>query len=187
MCHMIQTDAAMNPGSSGGPLLDSCGHVIGMNTMILSTNSGTNVGVGFAIPIDTISTAVEQIIKHGRPILPGLAVQWAPDHVLRQLGIGAGAMVVRATSSELRGVFKGPYRDRQRRIVPGDIVVRINSMTVKSVDDVTRAFEGVELGDEVEVTFLRPNGRWRGHSIEVEEHRTTIVARDMGGQSMSHL
>ena len=62
--NMIQTDAAMNPGNSGGPLLSSNRRVIGMNEMIF-TSSGGSEGVGFAIPIDTVKVVVDQIIKHG--------------------------------------------------------------------------------------------------------------------------
>jgi S1-C subfamily serine protease len=61
----LQTDAALNPGSSGGPLLDSQGRVIGVNTAIF-TSSGTSVGVGFAIPVDTVRAVVPQLIAYGQ-------------------------------------------------------------------------------------------------------------------------
>jgi S1-C subfamily serine protease len=61
----IQTDAALNPGSSGGPLLDSQGRVIGVNTAIF-TSTGTSVGVGFALPIDTVRRVVPQLIAYGQ-------------------------------------------------------------------------------------------------------------------------
>src|SRR6185295_12424181 len=62
---VIQTDAAINPGNSGGPLLDSAGRLIGVNTAILSP-SGTNAGVGFAIPVDTVNRVVPELIRTGR-------------------------------------------------------------------------------------------------------------------------
>merc|ERR1712164_181590 len=63
---VIQTDAAINPGNSGGPLLDSRGRLIGVNTMIYAPNGvGANVGIGFAIPVDTVRRVVEQIITYG--------------------------------------------------------------------------------------------------------------------------
>lgn len=62
---MIQTDAAINPGNSGGPLLDSGGRLIGMNTAIYSP-SGASAGIGFAIPVDTLKTIVETIIRDGK-------------------------------------------------------------------------------------------------------------------------
>jgi S1-C subfamily serine protease len=62
---VIQTDAAINPGNSGGPLLDSSGRLIGVNTMIFSP-SGGNVGIGFAVPINTVRRVVAQLISSGR-------------------------------------------------------------------------------------------------------------------------
>merc|ERR1719152_622658 len=66
IANCIQTDAAINPGNSGGPLLDSSGNVIGVNTMIFAPNGmGGNVGIGFAVPSDTVKRIVTQIIQHG--------------------------------------------------------------------------------------------------------------------------
>src|SRR6202030_2220884 len=62
--NVIQTDAAINPGNSGGPLLDSAGRMIGVNTAILSP-SGTNAGIGFAIPIDSVNRVVPELIRRG--------------------------------------------------------------------------------------------------------------------------
>ncbi len=63
---MIQTDAAINPGNSGGPLVNSRGQVIGINTLIFSANTGANVGMGFAIPINRAKRVMEEIVKYGR-------------------------------------------------------------------------------------------------------------------------
>ena len=68
----------MNPGSSGGPLLNSAGKAIGMNTVIYSS-SGSSAGVGFAIPIDTVRAVANQLIRHGRPVQPGIGVGLLPD------------------------------------------------------------------------------------------------------------
>eukprot|EP00038_Savillea_parva_P006149 m.161986 g.161986 ORF g.161986 m.161986 type:complete len:439 (+) comp12132_c0_seq1:5406-6722(+) len=178
LANMIQTDAAINPGSSGGPLLDSSGRVIGMNTMIFSP-SGASAGVGFAIPVDTMKLSVSQIIKYGRPIRSGIGMQLAPDMVLQRLGI-EGALVWRVTSNEARGVFKESYQDRRGQIVLGDILIQINKTPIKSSLDVFRAFEDVNVGDTFEVTFLRPNGKRKGRSIEVEEHTARLQAQDVG-------
>src|SRR6185503_15906552 len=70
---VIQTDAAINPGNSGGPLLDSDGRLIGVNTAIYSP-SGSNAGLGFAIPVDTVKRTVEQIIAHGKVVPPSLGI-----------------------------------------------------------------------------------------------------------------
>src|SRR4051794_7587680 len=85
---MIQTDAAINPGNSGGPLLDSSGQLIGMNTMIYS-KTGSSAGIGFAVPISTISRIVPQIVKTGRaqPVRPGNGVH-PPPQPGRRRGLG---------------------------------------------------------------------------------------------------
>ena len=83
---VIQTDAAINPGNSGGPLLDSAGRLIGMNTQIVSP-SGAFAGIGFAVPADTVSRTVPELIKHGKLIRPGLGVSLVPDAMARRWGV----------------------------------------------------------------------------------------------------
>merc|ERR1719240_72045 len=76
----LQTDAAINPGNSGGPLLDSRGRLIGVNTMIYAPNGvGANVGIGFAIPVDTVRRVVNQIILFGQNARPSLGISVMPD------------------------------------------------------------------------------------------------------------
>ena len=84
--NVIQTDAAINPGDSGGPLLDSAGHLIGMTTAIYSP-SGSSAGIGFAIPSDEINQVATQIIKNGRVVRPFLGVHIAPERLASQAGI----------------------------------------------------------------------------------------------------
>ena len=75
---IIQTDASLNPGNSGGPLLDSAGRLIGVNTQIVSP-SGAFAGIGFAVPVDTVNRIVPELIKLGKLIRPGLGVSLVPD------------------------------------------------------------------------------------------------------------
>merc|ERR1711908_191766 len=84
----IQTDAAINPGNSGGPLLDSSGRLIGVNTAIFSPGGGQfagNVGIGFAIPVDTVRRVVNQIIRYGKGARPTLGVNVLEDALRKQL------------------------------------------------------------------------------------------------------
>src|SRR5437899_4011632 len=90
--NVIQTDAAVNPGNSGGPLLDSYGRLIGVTTAIYST-SGANTGIGFAIPVDTVNRVVPALIRHGKIIRPSLGVVPADDQVARQFGVEDGALI----------------------------------------------------------------------------------------------
>ena len=73
IANVIQTDAAINPGNSGGPLLDSAGRLIGVNTAIYSP-SGSNAGIGFAIPVDVVNRIVPQLISNGRVPTPGIGI-----------------------------------------------------------------------------------------------------------------
>jgi len=83
---VIQTDAAINPGNSGGPLLDSAGRLIGVNTAIFSP-SGSNAGIGFAIPIDTVNRVVPELIRRGRVPTPGLGIVSASEQAASRLGV----------------------------------------------------------------------------------------------------
>src|SRR5207245_9915732 len=76
--NVIQSDAAINPGNSGVPLLDSAGRLIGINTAIYSP-SGSSVGIGFAIPVDEVNQVVPQLIRSGRVVRPALGIYPAED------------------------------------------------------------------------------------------------------------
>ncbi|CAI7872363.1 unnamed protein product, partial [Closterium sp. NIES-53] len=107
---VIQTDAAINPGNSGGPLLDSSGSLIGINTAIYSP-SGASSGVGFAIPADSISGIVEQIIENGRVVRPVLGISFAPEEAVEKLGVD-GVLVLDAPPSGPAGKAGDDYNIR---------------------------------------------------------------------------
>jgi S1-C subfamily serine protease len=156
---VIQTDAAINPGNSGGPLLDSAGRLIGMNTLILSP-SGASAGIGFAVPVDTINRVVTQILRHGRVIRPGLGVQIAEDAASRRLGLdGVLVFSVAEGSAAAEAGLRGTTRDRRGRLVLGDVIVKVGNDDVTTTDDLANALERHEVGDRVEVTVERDNGR----------------------------
>jgi S1-C subfamily serine protease len=95
---VIQTDASINPGNSGRPLLDSSGRLIGVTTAIIS-KSGSSAGIGFAIPVDLINRIVPQIIKNGRAPLPGIGIAPADESVAAQVGVrGVAVLGVRRGS-----------------------------------------------------------------------------------------
>jgi S1-C subfamily serine protease len=152
---VIQTDAAINPGNSGGPLLDSAGRLIGVNTQIYSP-SGASAGIGFAIPVDTVSWAVPQLIASGRIMRPALGIYPLSDAVAQRAGI-EGVMFVRveeggpADSAGLRPL----RRDSRGRVLPGDVIVAIDGRPIRSRADLTLALERREVGDEVTVTYVR--------------------------------
>ena len=91
----IQTDAAVNPGNSGGPLLDSGGRLVGMNTAIMATKGEGSVGVGFAIPVDTLNQLVPQLIARGRLEPPRMGFEVLAASVAQQkFGLKQGLLVI---------------------------------------------------------------------------------------------
>jgi S1-C subfamily serine protease len=122
--NFIQTDAAINPGNSGGALVDSNGHLVGINTAIYS-QSGGNMGIGFAIPVSLARSVLEQIIRTGTVTRGWIGVE--VQEVTPEL---AQSFNLRDTSGALiAGVMRGSPADRAG-IKPGDILVGIAGKTV---------------------------------------------------------
>ncbi|GMG86434.1 S1C family serine protease [Biformimicrobium ophioploci] len=159
--NVIQTDAAINPGNSGGPLLDSSGNLIGVNTAIYSP-SGASVGIGFAIPVNTVREIVPELIEYGRLVRPILGIESAPDQWARRYGV-QGVPIMRvapglpADRAGLRGAARGRYGSLQL----GDIITAIDDQQVRNYDDLLTALEQHEVGDQVSIEYLRDGTRQR--------------------------
>jgi S1-C subfamily serine protease len=154
---MIQTDAAINMGNSGGPLLDSSGHLIGMNTVIFST-SGSSAGLGFAVPVDTIKQIVPQLIQHGKIIRPGLGIGIVPDSMKSRLtGKTQGLIIsyIDEKGSAARAGLKGMTQDQFGRVFIGDIILAVDEKDVNSLDDIYQVLETKKIGDLVAVKYRR--------------------------------
>src|SRR5579872_6139059 len=127
--HFIQTDAAINPGNSGGPLLNIRGEVIGVNTMIATSGRGSE-GVGFALPVNMVARAYNDIIRLGRVTRGSIGVSLdrsaEPEVTLKALGVEHGAIV--------ESVSKGGPADKGG-LRAGDIILSVNGTTVKDYDD----------------------------------------------------
>lgn len=157
--NMIQTDASINPGNSGGPLLNSDGELIGMNTMIYSS-TGTNAGIGFAVPADTIKKIVPQLIKFGKVIRPGIGVSFLGDEYARRYGIEGAVIIEVPRSSEAhRAGIRGIGRDRYGRLYVGDVLVGIDNIKISSYDDLYNALDSYRIGDTVTLTLERNDKR----------------------------
>jgi S1-C subfamily serine protease len=164
---VIQTDAAINPGNSGGPLLDSAGRVIGINTAILAPE-GSYVGIGFAVPVDTVNRAVPQLITSGRVTRPGIGVSLAQQRVVRELGL-EGALVVdvaRGSAAERAGL-RPTRQDTSGRLVLGDLIVAVNGEPVADAEDLTLRLEQRQIGETVRVTVDR-NGRRQDLDVRLQ-------------------
>ncbi|MFN0186696.1 MAG: S1C family serine protease [Aquabacterium sp.] len=152
----IQTDAAINPGNSGGPLLDSAGRLIGVNTSIYSP-SGASAGIGFAIPVDEVNRIVPLLIRDGRIVRPGLGISAGAPQLQRPLGAPKGVILVGvAPNGPAARAGLQPYlRNREGRIVPGDVVTAVNDLAVSDLDDLLTEIERFKPGDSVTLTLWR--------------------------------
>ncbi|KAK9119699.1 hypothetical protein Scep_017792 [Stephania cephalantha] len=152
---VIQTDAAINPGNSGGPLLDSSGNLIGINTAIYSP-SGASSGVGFSIPVDTVSGIVEQLVKFGKVTRPILGIKFAPDQSVEQLGF-SGVLVLDAPANGPAGKagLQPTKRDSFGRLILGDIITSVNGKKVTNGSDLYRILDQCKVGEKVIVEVIR--------------------------------
>ncbi|MBP6705589.1 MAG: trypsin-like peptidase domain-containing protein, partial [Vicinamibacteria bacterium] len=154
---VIQTDAAINPGNSGGPLLDSSGRLIGVNTAIYSP-SGTNAGIGFAVPVDTVSRVVPQLIQFGRMRRPVIGVRLdsrLDGLVARRFGVrGAVIMDVEKGSAAARAGLTGVDMDRNS-ISVGDVITEIDGKPVLSQTDLSGRLSYIEPGATVDMKVWR--------------------------------
>lgn len=169
---VIQTDAATNPGNSGGPLLNSEGEIIGINSAIISP-SGGSVGIGFAIPVNTAKRVIPELIAKGYVSYPwiGATIQSLIPEVAKYLNlkIERGAMiaeVVKGGPADKAGIRGGNQRIQVGNmivIVGGDIVVRVNQQEVKTRDDLIRYIREKRPGDTILLKIYR-----KGNLIDIK-------------------
>ena len=133
----IQTDAAINHGNSGGPLLNAQGQVIGVNAQIRS-DSGDNAGVGFAIPSDTVRSIAGQLISNGKAVHAYLGV----------------SLDSAAASARVEDVRPGTPAEKAN-LRTGDVVTAVGNTTVSSADALTRAIDTHKPGDKVTLKITR--------------------------------
>jgi S1-C subfamily serine protease len=162
--NVIQTDAAINPGNSGGPLLDGHGRVIGINSQIESPNGGGNVGIGFAVPINTVRQVAEQLlsggeVKHAFLGISGTDVTPQLADVLN-LSAKQGALVqsvVPGGPAAKAGVEGGRATvsiDGQRIRAGGDVITEVDGQAVTGMDEVAATISEKQPGDKVELTLV---------------------------------
>jgi S1-C subfamily serine protease len=146
---LIQTDAALSPGSSGGALVDSAGRVVGMSIAFIPPQLQA-VSIGFAIPAATVVDVADQLLETGEVNHAFLGVQLAPlfPQLREELDVEAdqGALVL--------GIGDGSPAD-EAGIEPGDVITALGDVEVREVGDLTAALRDLEPGDVVEVTVLR--------------------------------
>jgi len=168
----IQTDAAINSGNSGGPLIDSSGQVIGINEQI-ATQSGGNEGLGFAVPINTAIRAMDQLKENGEVTYAWLGIggQTVTAEVAEMfdLGVRAGALIEQvvpggpADEAGLRGGGRTADVQGQDYVIGGDIITSIDGTEITGYDDLVAYLAEKRPGDTVAVTLVRD-----GQTQEVE-------------------
>jgi putative serine protease PepD len=141
---VIQTDAPINPGNSGGPLLDDTGRVIGVNSQIATSGASQgNVGIGFAVPSNTVREVVPRLEKGDRIARPWLGVQTADSTDPNA-----------PTGAEVTSVVPGGPADGAG-VDQGDVITEVDGQQIKSADDVSRIVNGKQPGDQIDVRVDR--------------------------------
>jgi S1-C subfamily serine protease len=163
---VIQTDAAINPGNSGGPLLNSRGEVIGINTAIFGQ---ANIGIGFAIPINSVRGTINELLTSGRVRRAWLGVvgQEITAGLARALGLPVDkglliAQVNRNGAAFQAGIKPGTelgYWGNQQVVIGGDLIVGIDGSEINSNTDLNRLLARKRPGDSIKITLYRDGRR----------------------------
>lgn len=183
---LIQTDAATFPGSSGGPLVDRCGEVVGINSLIIQGRSGIN----FAIPSNIVQKIVAEIIEHGRVIRPWHGIHGRIiDATLRPILEIAYGMPVQsgflvetvepgspAEKAGLIGGFIPVNVDVEEYLFGGDIITMVNGTALDSIETVIAIAQRLKVSDRLKIQILR--GR-QNHSVEVVLSERPILQGDV--------
>jgi serine protease Do len=148
---LIQTDAAISPGNSGGPLLDSRGQVIGINTAVIRAPGAE--GLGFAIPINLAQYVMNQVLTTGRVVRAFLGVQYRDlePELAEQFGLPVREGIILVT------VGAGTPASRAG-LARGDIITRVDDTTIRSGGDLRRLLRARQPGDVVRISVLRETG-----------------------------
>jgi serine protease Do len=156
MVNLIQTDAAINSGNSGGPLINSAGQVIGINSLIIEPSLSS--GIGFAIPSDTVLNMTEQIIKFGRVKIPYIGVEMGEN------------------KTDIAGVYINDapdgYPASEAGIKAGDIISKFDGVEVKTSYELFAQILKHDVGDVVEVEIYR-DGEYHTVTLKLVESPAT--------------
>jgi len=161
---VIQVDASINPGNSGGPLLDSDGRMIGINTLIF-TPSGGSVGIGFAVPVDTVKKHLNELVTKGYIAYPwlGIETQTLTQGVAEALDLPVSngvmvARIVRDGPAHRAGIKGGTRRveiGNAIMIIGGDLLVAVDGKSFKTAQDFHEMMKSYKPGNRIELTLWR--------------------------------
>jgi S1-C subfamily serine protease len=179
----IQTDAPINPGNSGGPLLDAAGRVIGVNSQIEASGGNGNVGIGFAVPIDTTREVAQQLIEDGevQHAFLGVSGTDVTPEIANVLNLDSdqGALVqsvVPDSPADKAGIEAGDAQATiggQQINAGGDVIVEVDGKAVSDMSDVIAAVDSKQPGDKLELTLVRGG----------DQHTVTVTLGDRPAQA----
>jgi S1-C subfamily serine protease len=187
---VIQTDAAINPGNSGGPLINAAGEVIGINSQIATGGGGNgNVGIGFAIPIDTVRAEIHQLetrgeVEHaflgisGGTITPDLAKAInlpVKEGVIVQSVVKGGP----ADKAGIEGGHTSATIEGAEVSLGGDIITEVDGRKVTSMDEIVELVNEAQPGDEVELKILR-DGSTKTATVTLGERPASAEGQSQG-------
>lgn len=168
----IQTDAAINPGNSGGPLVNIKGEVIGINTAIATGGASGNVGVGFAVPINTAKNVVDQLLNNKKIIRGWLGVSLQPvdSDIAEKYGLKEkrGALIL--------GV-DGPAKEAGLR--SGDLIIEYDGKVVENSSQLSKMVASNKPGDKVKIKVIR-DGKEKEFTVKLAERTEEAIARLRG-------
>jgi serine protease Do len=160
LTNLIQTDARIYPGNSGGPLVDSAGKVIGINTVVVSGKAGT---LGFAIPINTARSVLDKVKKQGRIVVGWIGISFAElsEEVTEEFGLPVKegvivAQVEKGGPAALAGIRRG------------DIIIEVDNKKVADGGALQKIIRQKEIGDKLDVTAIR-DGKPRHFVVVIRE------------------
>lgn len=179
----LQIDAPINKGNSGGPLFDQAGEVIGMNTAILSP-SGGSIGIGFAIPADTIKPVVAQILKDGHVTRGFLGVEaQSIDQGMAQAlhlpGNGQGAL-----NGALIAQVEPKSPAERAGLKPGDVITKVNGAVIHTPRDLAVSIAAITPGDKAQLEIVR-DGKTQTVDAQIAQMKSKIASKSGGSQSTS--
>ncbi len=176
----IQTDAAVNPGNSGGPLLNSRGEVIGITTLIASNGSDQSAGIGFAIPVNTAKAVLDDFARYGRVRRPSLDIVTLPigPDIAEQIGLPADYGILIETTlpggaAEKAGLHGGNrrlYQGNTPVMLGGDLIVGFDGQVIESPQDLSNSLNAHRAGDTVTITVFR--GQKEAHTLQGHRSQT---------------
>ncbi len=187
--HIIQTDAAINEGNSGGPLLNARGQVVGVNTAISTGNTGEqgNIGIGFAIPINTVKEVASQLIRSGKVehAFLGVSVQSISPALARivRLPVSHGLLVqnvVKGTAAANAGLKAGKTNvvvAGESYLIGGDVIVSVDGQRVDFFTQLDELISAKNPGDTVRLVYYRGSTR---HAVDVKLGRQPMTPPSPG-------